>query len=321
MKTTVRDISWNLAKCAVIALVLLAVGWSQTPNTHVPRPGSLNYVEGEAFVNGQPLDPKTAGSVDLAKGQSVTTNAGKVELLLTPGVFFRLGESSSAIMTSPELENTAVKVVKGRALVEVLEIYKENNIRVELGESSTRLLNKGLYDFDAGHGVIRVFKGKAVVFANDEKITIKGEHELEVSTVSGKLKSAGFDTRAYEDDFFRWSALRSGYLSEASVDEARVYIGPGPGWYGPGWLGAGWYWDPWFGVWTFLPADGIFYSPFGWGFYSPIIVYRSPFFYGGYYGHVPHRFSDFHYPYGHGFEPPGGFHGGGFRGTLRGGNR
>ena len=65
-----------------------------------------------------------------------------------------------------------------------------------------------------------------------------------------------------------------------AVDEARVYIGPGPGWYGPGWYGAGWYWDPWFGVWTFLPADGIFYSPFGWGFYSPIFVYRSPFYFG-----------------------------------------
>ena len=37
-------------------------------------------------------------------------------------------------------------------------------------------------------------------------------------------------------------------------------------------------------MYTFLPADGIFYSPFGWGFYSPIYVYRSPFFFYGYYG-------------------------------------
>ena len=132
----------------------------------------------------------------------------------------------------------------------------------------------------------------------------------------GKLKAQDFDTRKYEDDFFRWCGLRSGYLSEASVDEARPYLGSGPSWYGPAWYGPGWYWVPNFLVYTFVPADGIYYSPFGWGFYSPIIVYRSPFFFYGYYGHGPHRFEDFHYPFGDGFEPRGGFHGGGFHGLV-----
>ena len=50
-----------------------------------------------------------------------------------------------------------------------------------------------------------------------------------------------------------------------------------------------------------LPADGIFYSPFGWGFYSPIFIYHSPYFYGGNFGH-PHAFGDFHGPYGHGLS-------------------
>lgn len=43
-------------------------------------------------------------------------------------------------------------------------------------------------------------------------------------------------------------------------------------------------------------------------------LYRSPFFCYGFYGHGPHPFGELHYPYGHGFEPPGGFHGGGFHG-------
>jgi len=68
------------------------------------------------------------------------------------------------------------------------------------------------------------------------------------------------------------------------VDEARDYISIDTGWYVPGWSGAaGWYWDPWFGAWTFIPDDGILYSQFGWGFYSPIVVYQSAFSYGGYY--------------------------------------
>ena len=173
-----------------------------------------------------------------------------------------------------------------------------------------KLLKNGLYDFDADHKQIRVFKGTGQVHTKGQNIKLTGEREFALD--GGKLKAQTFDTRQYEDDFFRWSALRSGYLSEATVDQARLYIGPGPTWYGPGWYGTGWYWDPWFGVWTFIPEGGIFYSPFGWGFYSPIFVYRSPFFFYGYYGHQPHYFNEFHYPYGHGFEPPGGFRGGGF---------
>ena len=215
-------------------------------------------------------------------------------------------------MVSPDLANTEVAIEKGRAAVEVLDIHKENNIRIALNDTSTKVLDKGLYDFDAVQNQIRVFKGKADVSAGGQKVTLTNEREISLNT-SGKPKAQKFDARNYEDDFFRWSALRSGYLSEASVDEARVNVGVGPGWYGPGWYGAGWYWDPNFLTYTFLPADGIFYSPFGWGFYSPIFVYRSPFFYG-FYGHGLHRFDEPHYPYGHGFEPPGGFHGGGFHG-------
>jgi len=301
-----------------VACLLLGTGVSrpvrgQAQNSHPARPGSINYIEGKASVGTEALNPDSVGSIELDKGQSLTTQAGKVEILLTPGVFLRVADNSSVKMISPDLANTEVELDKGRAMVEALDIRKENNIRIDQNDVSTQLMKNGLYDFDADHGQVRVFKGTVQVHAKNQNIQVTGERELSLNAV-GKLKAQGFDTRQYEDDFFRWSALRSGYLSEAAVDEAGVYVGPGPGWYGPGWYGAGWYWDPWFGVWTFLPADGIFYSPFGWGFYSPIFVYRSPFFFHGYWGHQPHHFGDFHGPYGHGFEPHGGFHGGGFRG-------
>jgi hypothetical protein len=306
------------------ALGFAAIGsfgaWAHdTHDAQPPRPGSINYVEGKASIGTQELGPNSAGSIELEKGQILTTEAGKVEILLTPGVFLRVADNSSVRMVSPSLADTAVAIEKGRAAIEVLDIRNENDIRISLDDTSTKLLSKGLYDFDAAQDQIRVFKGKADVYVGDQRITLTSERELGVNA-GGKLKAQNFDTRKYEDEFFRWSALRSGYLSEASVDEARVYVGMGPGWYGPYWYGPGWYWDPNFFVYTFLPANGIFYSPFGWGFYSPIIVYRSPFFYWGS-GPGPHRFEDFHYPYGHGFEPRGGFNGGGFHVPIAGGRR
>jgi hypothetical protein len=135
-----------------------------------------------------------------------------------------------------------------------------------------------------------VFDGKALVEANDRETAVKGGHELDLSS-QGKLTPHSFDKKQAEEsnDLYRWSSLRSQYLSEANVETARVYVSNG--WYGPGWFGPGWYWDPWFGAFTFLPADGFLYNPFGWGFYSPLVVYRAPIVRPN---NVAHRFDDIH---------------------------
>jgi hypothetical protein len=217
--------------------------------------------------------------------------------------------NSAVKMVSPDLADTEVAVDKGRAMVEVTEISKNNNIRVDENGANVQLQKDGLYDFDQDQNQVRVFKGKAEVYLNNQKDGLGGDHELILNS-DAKLHSQHFDEQQYADDFYRWSGLRSGYLAEADADQARLYVDGGAGWYGPGW-----YWDPGFGAYTFIPGDGIFYSPFGWGYYSPFAIYGSPYFYGGFYGY-PHHFGNLHGPYGHGFEPRGGFgfHGGGFHG-------
>ena len=282
-------------------------------NSRPGRPGSINYVEGQATLDNQPLLPESVGSAILDRGQLVSTQAGKVELLLTPGVFLRIADQSSVRMISPDLANIEIQIDRGRAMVEVTDISKNNNIRIDMSGARTQLLKRGLYDFDANPAQVRVFSGKAEVFAFNQKIGL-GDHRFVTIADGGKLKARDFNSTEYSDDFYRWSGLRSGYLAEADADTARLYVNGGVGW-----AGSGWYWSPWFGAYTFIPGAGIFYSPFGWGFYSPFAVWGSPFFYGGYYGggYHYHRFGDFHGPYGHGFEPRGGFtvHGGaGFQG-------
>jgi hypothetical protein len=273
--------------------------------------------------------------VKLDPGQAVSTQNGKVEMLLTPGVFLRVGSNSIVQMVSPALENTVVRVDKGRAMVEVDQIHPENNIRVEQNGASTKLVKAGLYDFDADHGQIRVFDGQAEVLVGGRDMEVKSEHELSLNT-AGKLKAQKFDKRAFQDDFYRWASLRSSYLAEANVDAARQYAGSGGYGYGSGpgvyagWYGTGWYWDPWFSAYTYLPGDGIFYDPFGWAFYSPGLVWGAPYFYGrGYYGY--HHFGPGYRPslaMGHGSEfvghahvaaGPSGFSGGGFRSGAFGG--
>jgi len=318
-----RLAGWKTVATSFALAALLSVpAWSDTDTRHTAVPGTLNYVEGQASIGDQTLDSKSVGTAALNNGDVLQTGNGKAEILLTPGVYLRVGSNSAVKMDSNSLINTEVTVREGKAMVEVDQIYHENNLRVSQPGADTKIDKTGLYAFDATNGDIRVFDGKAVVTADDHNMTVKKDHQLALD--SQKLKAKGFDKKevTQNDDLYRWSSLRSQYLSDANIDAARTYYMNG--WYGPGWWGPGWYWDPYFAGFTFLPGSGFFYNPFGWGFYSPLMVWRAPVVIGrGYHpfvagnrpvaiGHGFHNHAVTTYRGGYG-HMGGGFHGGGTR--------
>ena len=281
-----------------LAALLLSPAWGSVP----PQPGTINYIEGQSAIGGQALGEKSVGSAELAAGQSLSTQDGRVEILLTPGIFFRVDNHSSVRMISPGLADTVLALQKGRAMVEVADIRPENNVRVSEGAASTQLLKAGLYDFDADRGQIRVFDGRAIVQMAGHQIELKSGRQLNLNA-KGKLKARKFDKKTYTDDFYRWASLRSSYLAEANVDAARTY-GGGVGWSPTPFYGNGWYWDPSFDAYTFIPDDGIFFDPFGWGFYSPWYAYGAPYFGYGY-GFGGYGYGGVGYPrhFGPGYRP------------------
>jgi len=293
-----------------LAALLVSSAWASV--SPPPQPGTLNYIEGRAFEGGQPLNGNSVGIIELTAGESLSTEEGKVEILLTPGIFFRLDDRSSMRMISPGLADTVLQLQNGRAMVDVASILPENNVRINECGASTQLLKVGLYDFDASRGLIRVFDGKALVQAGSKQIEVGGGHQLDLNMI-GKLKTRRFDKNTYTDDFYRWSSLRSSYLAEANVDAARNYAGGGliPA---GNWCGSGWYWNQGFDAYTFIPGDGVYYDPFGWGFYSPWLAFDAPFWgygwghfgYGGY-GYGRYGYGAYgHHHFGPGYRPPSG---------------
>ena len=299
---------------AVLAVLLFSTSavpaQAHETNPEQAIPGTINYTEGAVSLGLQTLTSKSIGSAELETGESLRTEKGKAEILLTPGVFLRVGDHSSVKMLSSSLTDTEVRLNRGHAMVEVAEIHPENDIRVAAAGETARLLKPGLYDFDLGQRQLRVFDGKARVEYDDRHVDVKGGREVPLETAE-QLETRKFDKKSrYGDDLYRWSSLRSAYVAEANVNAAGLYAVNGWGPWGPRWWGFGWYWDPWFDCFTFIPGDGIFYSPFGWGFYSPWVVYDAPYygiFVSGFRPGVRYHFSPNYHNWGPGTHYVAGF--------------
>jgi len=298
---------------------LCAPAFGQSANPAVP--GTLNYVEGQAAIDGQPVTQRSVGQAAIEPGQSISTGVGKAEILLTPGIFLRLDDHSAVTMVSPSLTDTVVKLDSGRAAVEVDQLYKQNEIVIAQPGGQSQLLKNGLYEFNASTQTMRVFDGQAAVFEGSQPmgmlggqlsghaVDLKGGHELALNGEPAKEVSFNKDQTKSTDELYNWSSLRSEYLGEANVNLGYTY-GAYQG------FAPGWFWDAGLYGYTWLPGGGPFFSPFGYGFYSPAYLYRGGAIYGrygngsayrgGYRGAVAIR------SVGGGFGG-GGFHGGGGR--------
>jgi hypothetical protein len=322
-KMTYLKLMAPAATLVLAAVTSLTPAWGAMP----AHPGMLNYVEGTAAIDNHRVTSKDIGSADLEPNQVLSTAAGRAEILMTPGVFLRLAENSAVRMISPALTDTEVEVTRGRAMLDVGELHNGNHIAVLAGRAQTLPLKNGLYNIDAANGIVQVFDGKARVIADERHLDLgKGRQVLLAS--AAPLKAQKFDRKASEsgDPLYTWSSLRSGYLSEASAASAQTYLVNGYGWYGDGW-----YWNPGFGFYSWMPGDGLFYSPFGFGFASPWYFYGGypafGFYGGGRYGGFAHH-GFYRGGYGRGsfrsggpshvggFARSGGFSRGGFGGGM-----
>jgi hypothetical protein len=257
------------------ALLLATTAWGAVS----AHPGMLNYVEGQARIDGRSVTSSSIGTADVREGQVIETGSGKAEVLLTPGVFLRLGENSSVRMDSAGLTDTRIAVLGGKVMIEADNLRKENNVQVADAGAVARLEKNGIYQFSASPAVVQTFDGKVRVTADDQSVELGKGHE---ATLQAPLVSHKFDRKEGEkDSLYQWSKVRSEYLAEANLASARTLVVNNAGWYG-----GGWYWNPWFSSYAWVPGDGMFWSPFGYGFYSPFSVWSAPVYVyrGGYRG-------------------------------------
>ncbi|MBI3667373.1 MAG: FecR domain-containing protein [Acidobacteria bacterium] len=204
---------------------------------------------------------------EIKEGEYLRTEQGRAEVLLTPGVFLRLGEETRVQMLASRLSDVRLRLLAGAAVVEADEIGKENAVTVQAGEAEVHLLRSGLYRFDI-QGLeparLRVFAGEALVSGEKGEIRLGNKKEIELA---GDFQSRKFNLED-TDPLDRWSKRRGGYLAAANVSASRQAYHSGLAYYGSGWI-----FNPYYGMFTFLPYRDVIWSPYGYGFYSPWAVY------------------------------------------------
>jgi len=272
------------------------------------KSGIIHYVEGKVFLNDFLVESKFGQFPDIKENQVLRTEEGRVEVLLTPGIFLRMGENASIRMVTNRLIDTRLELLSGEAVIEADELLKDNGVTIVYKDYAVQLQKTGLYRFDSELARLRVYTGEALVDLNGKTQEVKEGHELKMA---GALQVASFDKKDV-DELYRWQAQRSEYIAMANVSAAKQVADSGA------YAGSSsWYFNPYYNMYTFLPGYGgcgtdmgmgmgFCMNPFGYGFYSPFSVYgylSSLPYYGGYYS-----------PYGN-YYAPGPVTGGGSSST------
>lgn len=182
--------------------------------------GTLHYLEGDVSVDSTPVQSK-AGRFPEIKQQSVLRTAqGHAEVLLTPGVFLRVGENSAIKMFDNRLVSTRVEILSGTVIVESDDprmSIKDSRVELIYRDYEIRLVKHGLVEISSDPAQMKTYQGEALVSAANDRATVR---EGRLLPISAALLTEKFNNKV-GDDLYLWAHDRSQSLSAVNMSSAR----------------------------------------------------------------------------------------------------
>lgn len=269
---------------------LSAPGQSQTRDKFVisVRAGGVNAVTGRAAVRayGNSEWQQLTIKEDLEAGDTVKTGTdGRVEMLLNPGSYLRIGENSEFELSDNSLENLEVRLIRGTAIVEATGA-DDTALQINITTPHTRLaiVRRGLYRLNVVPGdntELIVRKGRVMLDRSHTRIN--GGNKVVFSSDTFFIAKLDKVEKKKTDNVDLWSKERAEIVAQANRKMRGREMS----------LVMASYRDNWFqrfsanndiGVWWFNPRYGCFtFVPFFWGWGSPYGSSYSNAFYPGYY--------------------------------------
>ncbi|MCA1607543.1 MAG: FecR family protein, partial [Acidobacteria bacterium] len=220
-KASTRWIASLSIAAFVLVLPLTSNAQSREKFVISARAGGVNAVTGRATMRppGNSDWRQLTIKEDLETGDVVRTGLdGRVEVLLNPGSYMRVGENSEFQLANSSLENLEVRLIRGTAIVEVTGANDEDLfIGITTPHTRMSIVRRGLYRVnvmpgDATELIVR--KGRVMLEGSHTKV--KGGNKVVFSSGSFSVAKLEKADKKDADTFALWSKDRAETLAKAN---------------------------------------------------------------------------------------------------------
>lgn len=265
---------------SVVALVLSTGLAASAQSVISAHSGVLHVSEGAVFLDGKEVNQKYGTFPDIKENAKLTTESGRAEVLLTPGVFLRIADSSGIRMVTNRLIDTRVELISGKAIVEADSPMKDTAVTIVYKDFQVHVRKASVFEMETSPEQLKVYHGEAEVEGNGQTMVVRAGHLLPFGSA---MVAEKFNAKE-GDELARWSIRRSQDVAVANVSAAKSLRDSGTS-FGPN---GGWFYNSFYSMYTYVPGNGTYWNPYGYGFWSPYTVYTvyapGGYYGGGYYG-------------------------------------
>ncbi|HUI81305.1 MAG TPA: hypothetical protein VLY24_25440 [Bryobacteraceae bacterium] len=214
----------NYQRLALALLVVLAASFPALAQSVIStHAGVVYFFEGSVWIGDQHLEQKFGKFPDIGEGRELRTEEGRAEVLLTPGVFLRMGENSRIRLISSNLADTRVELLDGSAVVEAKDAPTDTSAVVIYKGWQVKVPQRGIYRIDTVPPQIKVYKGEAqVVQANAEPVPVKDGQTIPLAPVLVAEATTG----ELGDSFDHWAQERSQAIYSDNATAAQILDDP-----------------------------------------------------------------------------------------------
>jgi hypothetical protein len=252
------------------------------------KAGGINAVTGQAAMHakGESDWQQLMITDDLQAGDRVRTAPdGRVEILLNPGSYLRVGGNSEVELSNNSLANLELRLLRGTAVVEAAGV-EQTQMLINISTPHARLAidRQGLYRLnvvpdDATELIVR--KGRVIL--GDSHTKVKGGNKVVFSATAISVAKLTDEEKKFEKEVAieRWSQERAQTLAKANrrindrmLSSAFSAANASDLFFFGGFRRSGlWFYNSRAGCYTFLP--------YGYGSSSPYGVSYPTTVYGG----------------------------------------
>lgn len=182
--------------------------------------GVVHFFEGPVTVSGQPLEARFGRFATIPDGGELRTEqGGRAEVLLTPGVFLRVGEKSAIRLVSSNLTDTKVELLGGSAILASAEPSEGTSVTLQFQKWNLVQSHAGTYRIDSDPPRIQVQDGEVKVWATgDAPVVVQQGMDLALQAVLVPDKSAGGTHDALND----WADGRNQSISADNAIASNI---------------------------------------------------------------------------------------------------